>query len=336
MKALVATFLPLCIFSFLAFGISVVVLGTEEQKEGNITSEYTVIEERITDIEIHSDGMNIRVFPSDNGSAVLSAKKYDTDDISLEVIDGQLTLYCHHNVDSINDFFVNFDETTGSTIELAVPANVYNSIFATVNAGTTEIIGLSADVVDLELNAGELIFAAPEGTVTPNLYAELNAGNCELYNAASEVFELSMRAGNMDIYGLSGNGEIEVSAGNMTANFAKLDGDINVEVNAGNVDLNFPEDISAQIECEASAGEISIDHGHEDEKLTDSDTLVINGGTYGIICDITAGGINITDNVKIRTAPAVPATPAGPAATQSAVTTMTYVTSVTEPVNNED
>lgn len=335
MKGIVAAFLPLCIFSFLAFGISVAILGTEEQKEGNITSEYTVIDERITDIDIHSDGMNIRVFPSDNGSAVLSAKRFDTDDISLEVVDGRLTLYCHHNVESFEDFFSNFDDKSGSTVELAVPLSLYNSIAASVNAGTTEIIGLAADTVDLELNAGELIYAAPEGTVTPNLYAELNAGNCALYNAASQIFELSMKAGNMDVYGLSGNGEIDVSAGNLTANFAKLDGDINVDVSAGNVDLNLPVDISAQIECECTAGEISVKHGDEDETLSDGDSLVINDGSYGIICDITAGGINITDNVKLKTAPYVPATPLPPAATQAAVTTMTYNTAASdiEPVD---
>ncbi len=305
MKALVSTFLPLCIFSFIAFGISVAVLGLDTGMTGSLKSETTIITEDFSDIEIISGGANITLYPADGDEAVVYASKKMLKSVHVEVRDGTLVVNCSRTIDDISDLFINLG-SNDNTVEIAVPNDIYGIIEAEVSAGQTRILGLGAEVIDLQLNAGDLTYAAPEGYVTPSLNAKVNAGNCALYNAASEVFSLNLNAGNMDVYGLSGNGEFDTTAGNLTANFAKLDGDINVDTSAGNVDLNLPLDISAQVECDATAGEVSVKHGDTKENLDDGDTVLIGEGTYGIICDLTAGSVNITDSVKLKSAPAAP------------------------------
>lgn len=323
MKAIVSTFLPICIFSFIAFGISVAVLGFESSTaSAALGSETTVISDSYTNIEILSGGVNVSLYASDRSDTVIYADRSILGDVCAQVNGDTLVIDCNRTIDSIKDIFSFGNEM--HTVEIAVPAMTYNTVQAQVNAGTTKILNVAAYVLDLKLNAGDLTYSAPEGYVTPSLTAEVNAGNCTIYNAASEIFSLELNAGNMDVYGLSGNGDIDSSAGNLTANFSRLDGDLNLDVSAGNIDLNLPVDISAQIECDATAGEVSVKHSDTRESLDDGDTVVIADGTYGIICNLTAGSVNITDNVKLKSAPAIPSAPA-----VEATETAPVVTSVT-------
>lgn len=305
MKAIVGTFLPLCIFSFIAFGLSLIFLDHGNADRNTIVNETTVITEDYTDIQLTSNGIDVRLFPSDRSDTVIYANKNTLDEISVEVINGTLDIYCERNIDSFEDLFINIGDNA-QYLDIAVPADVYNSITANVNAGTTKILGLGALDVDLQLNAGDLTYSAPEDFITPSLTAELRAGNCTLYNARTETFDLELSAGNMDVYSLSGNGSIDTSAGSLTANLAQLDGDITVEVSAGSVDINLPLDASFDVYCEKSAGDVTIKHGKEKESLSDDENVVINGGQYGITCDVSAGNVNITDNIKVKNAPAIP------------------------------
>ena len=333
MKAIVGTFLPLCIFSFIAFGLSLIFLDHDSTERTAITEEITVINEEYTDIELTSNGINIRLFPSDRSDTVVYANTNSLSDISVTVTDGTLDIYCEQDIDTFDSFINTFKNKENNYVEIAVPSTVYDSITAKVNAGATEIIGIGALNVDLLLNAGDLTYAAPEGHITPSLSAELNAGNCTLHNARSEMFDLELKAGNMDVYSLTGNGSIDTSAGSFTANFAELDGDINVEVSAGSVDLNLPADASFDAYCEKTAGDVTIKHGKVKKDLDDDENEVVNGGQYGIICDVSAGEITITDNVKVCKAPAIPeAKPTDSAAATAAVTTAIH----TEPVIEAD
>lgn len=304
MKAIVGTFLPLCIFSFIAFGLSLIFLDHNNSDRTTITSETTIITESYTDIELTSNGINVRLFPSDRSDTVIYTNKDSLNEISVEINDGTLDIYCEKSIDSFEDLFINIGDT--NYVDIAVPANIYNSIDANVNAGTTKILGIGAQHVELQLNAGDLTYSAPEDHVTPSLTAALSAGNCTLYNAQSETFDLQLSAGNMDVYGLSGNGNIEASAGSLTANFAQLDGDLNVEVSAGSIDINLPQDASFDVYCDKSAGDVTIKHGKVKESLSDDENKPINGGEYGITCNVSAGSINITDNVKIKKSPVTP------------------------------
>ncbi|MBE6901353.1 MAG: DUF4097 domain-containing protein [Ruminococcaceae bacterium] len=305
MKAIVHFFLPLCIFSFIAFGLSLIFLDHNNIND-TLTEEITVITEEFSNIDVSSDGINIRVFPSDRHDTVVYANAGALDEISAVVANGTLCIDCEKNIDSFDDFVDTFRDKGNNFVEIAVPTAVYDSITAKVNAGVTEIIGISAEAVDLRLNAGDLTFAAPEGYITPMLCAELNAGNCTLYNAQSETFTLDLSAGNMDIYGLSGNGSIDMTAGTVSANFARLDGDINIDASAGSVNINLPVDASFDVYCEKTAGDVTIKHGKVKDSLDDGDNKSVNGGQYGITCDLTAGEVNITDNIKTKTAPAIP------------------------------
>ena len=96
MKAIVGTFLPLCIFSFLAFAISVVVLGVDNDKSDRDTlqSSTTVMTESYTDIVVTADALNLRLFPSKRGDTVIITNGNDIYDISTEMVGSTLEVYC--------------------------------------------------------------------------------------------------------------------------------------------------------------------------------------------------------------------------------------------------
>ena len=309
MKAIVGTFLPLCIFSFLAFAISVVVLGVDNDKSDRDTlqSSTTVMTESYTDIVVTADALNLRLFPSKRGDTVIMTNGNDIYDISAEVIGSTLEVHCGKHTGSFGDFINTFKNMDKYYVDIAVPESVYNGVTAKVNAGKTEIIGISAKDVDLELNAGSFTYAAAENHISDNINANINAGECIIFNAATKNYDFSISAGDMNIYGLTGSGSIEASAGALTANYAQLNGDVMVDVTAGSIELNLPEDASAEVSCDKTAGEVTIKHGSINKSLSDGAEKTIGNGEYKISCSVSAGSTTISDRIRVKNAPSIPA-----------------------------
>lgn len=306
MKGLVGIFLPLCIFSFIAFGISVAVLGTENlaESEGLAVSDITTLSDDYSDIEINSNGVNVSVYPSPNGRTMICTDENHKNSVYYSTDDDTLRLSLTRKVEGLEDLLSWMDDSD-FTVEVYVPEKVYDSIAATVNAGRTEINGLNIEVADLELNAGELIYAAAEGSVTNGLDVKVSAGNCEIYNAAAETYTLEINAGNLTTYGLTGDGSITVNAGNGEFNFDELGDETDLNVNAGNIDVNLPEGVSATIYCDRNAGDLKVKYNGIRKEMKDGEELELGDGECDINAELTAGNITISDKLKQKTAPPV-------------------------------
>lgn len=333
MKHLIAFFLSLSVFCFIAFGISVAVLGTDTLAGNTLVSEYTELEGSYDEIEITTNIANIAVYPTEGDVTKIFTTERLAKSVSAEIRDNKLMVNLDHSEHIFTDFmgFISslFDGGNKDCVKVYVPDELYDTVVINSNAGSTEMIDVAAEEVYLELSAGNLTYAQPEGMSADMLFVHLSAGNCTVYNARADEFNIDMSAGNIDVYGLSGKGEIDVSAGNGNINLSELNGDITVNASAGNLDLNLPEGADATIECDKSAGSVNVKYGNIRNDLNDNEEVVIGTGRYEIFADISAGGINITDNVKEKEAPAVPEmpTPSVSAATDASVAT-TAISSV--------
>ena len=313
MKAIVGFFLSLSVFCFIAFGISVAVLGTNPVAGNVLMSEYTELEGEYSDIEITTSVANIAVYPTSGNVTKIFTTERLAKSVSAEIKDDKLIIKLDHSSHIFTDFmgFISslFDGGNKDCVKVYVPDELYENIVIKSNAGSTEMIGVAAYGVDLDLSAGNLTYAQPDGMSANWIDIHLSAGNCTVYNTKSEVFDIEMSAGNIDVYGLSGKGEIDISAGNGNINLSELNGEIIVNASAGNLDLNLPENSNATIGCDKSAGSVTVNYGDIRNDLNDNEEVVIGSGKYEIFADISAGSITITDNVKEKEAPAVPDMP---------------------------
>lgn len=330
MKHFIAFFLSLSVFCFIAFGISVAVLGTEPVS-GNVTMrEYTELEGEYSDIEISTSVANIAIYPTDSNTTKIFTTERLAKSLSAEIKDYKLIIKLDHGMHIFDDFFgfiaSLFDGGNKDCVKVYVPDDLYEKIVINSNAGSTEMINVAAKDIELELSAGNLTYAQPEGARATSLSVHLSAGNCTVYNAQTDKFDIEMSAGNIDVYGLSGTGEIDLSAGNGNINFFELEGDLTVNASAGNLDLNLPEGTNATITCDKSAGSVNVNYGGIKNDLNDNEEVVIGSGKFRIFSDISAGSIDITDKVKEKEAPAVPEMPTP---SVSAATDATAVTGVT-------
>ncbi len=329
MKHIVGFFLPLCIFCFVAFGISVAVLGTTPSADSeNITvnDTTTFIDEDFHRIELDSELVSVKIYPTNGNKTIIRTTKSQMDSISYSVSGGALKLYFERNIKDFWDIFHTFTGVFGQSVEIYVPDKQYDNIIATVDAGSTEINGVKFANVDLELNAGSLVFANPEGYLNSSLNVELNAGNCAVYNANTQRFDIAMSAGNIDVYGLTGSGYLEVSAGNGVFNFDKLNGDISIDASAGNAELNIPENSSAIVYCDKTAGNVTVKYNGSNNSLHNDEDYIIGEGRYAINANISAGNISITDKTVQKTAPTVMTPPTTNTTNGGVVTTAVHTT----------
>ncbi len=333
MKHFIAFFLSLSVFCFIAFGISVAVLGIEPTTNKALMKEYTELGGSYNDIEITTSVANIAVYPTEGKTTKIFTTERLANSVSAEIKDNKLVVKLDHSQYIFTDFFGFISSLlsggNNDCVKVYVPDDIYENINIKSNAGSTEMIGVAAQDVALDLSAGNLTYAQPDGVTAETLLVHLSAGNCTVYNAKSDKFDIEMSAGNIDVYGLSGKGEIDISAGNGNINLSELNGDITINASAGNLDLNLPEGANATIECDKSAGGVSVKYGDIENDLNDNEKVTIGTGRYKIFADVSAGGINITDKVKEMQAPSIPDMPEMP---ESAATTAIAVSSV--PVSN--
>ncbi len=329
MRVIFGIFLPICIFSFIAFGISVAVLGVEDietpPEATNITGLMTELDGSYSNIELNSNTVNITLYPTNNSKTILCVPSELRNAITVNISDDTLELNCNRKFNSFDDFwaFITSDKT--EEIEIYIPDKTYNELSASVNTGNTEINGISAVDVELELTAGQLIYAGGKDNRSAVLNIEMSAGNCEIYNAATDVYNIEMSAGNIDVYGLTGSGDLDISAGNANINYAEYNGNLNMDLSAGNLTVNLPDGVSAEIVCDKSAGSMYVDYDDVNEFLENDDCILLGDGTYHIYAELSAGNITLTDNAKNKEAPAILAPPVYDTTSATTVVTSTVV-----------
>lgn len=321
MKRMFSIFVPVCIVSFILFGISVAILGKKEEPS---TSEAEsadfnafIDRESLTDeyskIQVDCSGAKIEIAKSSDNTTKVEEKNADGV-FSVYVRNDTLFIdssWSFFGWDSSLSFWDNISETirrstsglplNAPSLRVYVPEKTYETILVSLNAGELNINEISVNYNEIDVNAGELKFnAAP--TQAEYLGVTVNAGGATISGISPSEYLLDNNAGNLCVKNLTGHGDIEVSTGSCEVEYDEVNGDVTADVTAGNLNIYLPAGTSATVYAEKSAGEISVVQNGRKKSLHDEETFTFGGGKYSIHADISAGGITISDSRKNNTA----------------------------------
>ena len=323
MKVLLKIFIPLCILSFIAFGISIPILGTNDAWNGTGQERTVEFSDEITGIKVDIGAYDCTIKPYSGDTAKISISGDNLGRIKTSMSGGELEVYSEGF--GFGWLRFNLFSWFGSTkVTVEVPEKEYESLKVYTGAGTTEIKNIRAAEVDLSVGAGKLEYTQPDYTVS-DLDIDVSAGKLIAKNAKAKEYSIDVSAGSAEVYGLTGSGSIDVSAGSAKAYLAELNGSCDIDVSAGSASLMLPDDASAKIYCDKSAGSINVNACGVNRDANDDEIITLNGGEYSITADVSAGSIKIS-NADAGQAEQADAT--------TAVTTSTHVGDVAEHVGD--
>ena len=276
MKVILRIFIPLCVFSFIAFGISVMFLGTQPERTDAAISELVIssdsastydITDSFTSIKADIGAYKLTIMPWPEDYAQVTVSGGNSSRIEAGVSGDRLNIQSDWSWgDNWNwNWFRNFVNGSAFSTEvlLKVPDKTYEQVMMYVGAGQLASDGVQAKDVYFDVGAGTLTYTQPSGFRADHISADVSAGSLVVRNAATGSYEFDVSAGNADIYGLTGSGRVDVSAGSAKLQFDELSEDCDVDVSAGDVTLDIPEDSSAKFICDKSAGDIRIMVGQD-------------------------------------------------------------------------
>ncbi len=314
MKHLVGFFLPLCIFSFIAFGISVAVLGTTSsarQPESVVQSENTVIQQQYSRIELKNTSGNLNIYPNDSDSTLIIAKGKHVNNVSAYVKDDTLFIKNEgsvwglgsNGIDFSLDSLIDIFTPSNRTVNVFVPVKTYNSLISTNLSGNTKILDIPFTMSDFTNSSGNITYSQPDDFRSERIAVDVASGNCTVYNARTYNYEVGLSSGNVDMYYLTGKGSVEIASGNCELNYEQLNGDLAIDVSSGNLDIHLPFDASAEILCDIGSGDVDVEFGVENEELDDGNRFTINDGEYTITVDVSSGDVVFSDEMEYDLAP---------------------------------
>lgn len=303
MKALIRIFLPLCIFSFIAFGISTAVLGVNPDyahSELSATSgetSTTTLEGEYDRIKVEAGASKVVIKPHSENNTRVTVDGQNITRVNAKISGGELKIY--NEWQNPGDWFKRlFDGsmfTPSAKVTVLVPDKVYEELKLYCGAGDVECSGVKSKKTKLDASAGEVRYTQPD-MYTESIEIDVSAGSLKAYNVHTEKYDIDVSAGGAVIYGLTGEGDVNVSAGSATVYFDELNGDCDVDVSAGEAILYIPEDASADIKCSRSAGDIKINACGVNKTASDNENIKLNGGEYEIDASVSAGSIKIANN----------------------------------------
>ena len=307
-KRMFAIFVPICIVSFILFGVTVLLFGkasTAETAASESYIDYDSLNESYDNIQIECSGAEIDIVKSaDNTTQVV--KQEGSAEFTVYVKNN--TLYVESEwiffgwnskldfKENISRIFRNptkgFLSEIGGKLIVSVPERMYNTLLVSLNAGTLNISGIAANKNEINVNAGSMDYRALN-CEAEFLGVTINAGKAEISGISPRDYRLDESAGDLCIRNLTGFGSIDISAGKTDLIYDSFNGDIQIGVSAGTLNMYVPDNTSAEINVDKSAGSVTVRADGKKHNLSDGASVVIGGGRYKINADISAGSINI-------------------------------------------
>lgn len=324
-KKLFGIFIPLCIFSFIAFGVSAAVLGTgygspttdyatgyaeAELREGAGSASSWELNGSYTDIKLDAGAYNIFIGSGEEGDdttyfSLTRSAENDRGRVEAEVNGDTLEITVNGSVSFgfgyLDRLFEairtgkGFDEIfkTGS-LSVIVPPRIYESLETNIGSGSLEITNINARSNTLYLGSGKLCYYNDGDFTADSANVEVNSGYIQAHGIRTREYYIDMNSGKCEISGLSGEGSIDVNSGNGTVVFDRLDGNCEVYVNSGTLDVFVPDDISARLTADINSGGVYVSAADSDvTKMRDGDVMTLGGGEHEMGLTLNSGRINV-------------------------------------------
>lgn len=326
MKKLFFSAIPICLVSFILFGISTAILGTKPTYAGNVSTsvdtvreasiiddvivesplEYTLTEVR-PQIELHTSGVNAYVVQSEDenihlrvapgGTKISVQATAHNDRMTIKICPPNVTFEDWSDFGNIiwsSDIF-NLNSNVEAVI--AFPKLIYDNLDVKHGSGTLMIDGLYATYNDFDIGSGKFEYSKSDQFTANQISLDIGSGNVVLNNAQTSYYNIDIGSGNLNINGLSGYGTIDMGSGNTAIAYSKLgsdDGERTLEMGSGNMTLYFPDDGGCELYPSVGSGNIRVSAYGIDKKLTlESDDECVTLGTGGAPYSIDMGSGNV-------------------------------------------
>lgn len=245
MRKLLFSAIPICLVSFILFGISVAILGTRYETTVNsgvyddgydYSDRYQYICETVnagewtfTDavkpyINLRTSGVNAYVVQSNddyvhvrvasNNSSSVRVNVYTEDDeLNIEVcppniiFDGEVDFGRIFWLDDI------FHGSPDTEVVISFPQLIYDDLDIEHGSGTLMVDGLNAKYNDLDIGSGKFEFSNSGQFTAEKFDVDVGSGSAVINNMHTKNYRIELGSGHYDFNGLSGSGEIDMGSG---------------------------------------------------------------------------------------------------------------------------
>lgn len=335
MKKLFIAAIPICLVSYILFGISVAIMSTKRYT-GNAANSGTYedygttnyIDDIITgtgqwtltevtpNVILQTSGINayviqsadefIHIFARTSGGKVAVKAEGEYETLRLEIHPPEITF---EDIINFGQILWNEDIFHGSPsaeVVVAFPKLIYESLEVQHGSGTIMIDGFNAEHNDFDIGSGRFEFSKSDQYIANFFNVDLGSGNAVISNMQTRGYRIDIGSGKFDFSGLSGTGDISMGSGNGNIAYAdspEYGGEL--DMGSGNLSLFFPDDYGCGLNMDFGSGSIAVDAFGKKETYKDDDYIDLgnaDGSGSGFSIDMGSGKINIR-NTSAYTAP---------------------------------
>ncbi len=329
-KKLFSICIPVCICSFILFGITVAMFGrssstTTTQIADVVSGSYDgygweafttvdgvsswTLRGDYTNIDVEVGSGSVELLPAGDGEN-LTYVEYSggkIDEVECYIGGGCLTINLSGK--DVSYFWEELGDAISSgdfskladsrKLTVRVPSNVYEGLYTDLGSGSLKINGVSADSNTFNVGSGAFYYTGAENFTAQQLYLEMGSGYTEIRNVPTKEYNISVGSGSFKIGDLSGNGYFEMGSGSGTLNFSEIADNNTIDVNSGSLNVEIPQDTNAQFMAEIGSGSIRLDACGQKLNLHDdfAEGIGFGSGENGLIyVDLGSGSVSITNN----------------------------------------
>ncbi|MBD5384573.1 MAG: DUF4097 domain-containing protein [Ruminococcaceae bacterium] len=258
MKKLFFSAIPICLVSFILFGITTAVMGTKSRSnhyetansaylvDGSSYNQY--IDETVTSVgewtldgavrpsvNLHTSGINAYVVQSsddeihmrvatNNDSSVYVNAHTDGDTLDIEVcppnviFDGTIDFGKIFWLDDI------FHGSPNTEVIIAFPKLIYDELNIEHGSGTLMVDGFNAKSNDFDIGSGRFEFSKSEQFTADFFSVNVGSGTSIISNMQTRRYKIDLGSGHYDFNGLSGYGEIDMGSGSGSIAYSRFMG----------------------------------------------------------------------------------------------------------------
>ncbi len=284
MKKLFFSAIPICLVSYVLFGISVAILRTRPSESASVeeyvecqyiddivtgTGEWTLTEV-IENVRLRTSGVGAYVIQSEdefihlrvNSSGKIAVKAgRDNNTLDLEIHPPEITF---DNIMEFGQILWNediFHNSQSAEVIIAFPKLIYNSLEIQHGSGTLMVDGFNAEYNDIDIGSGRFEFRNNDQFKAERFNVNLGSGSAVIGNMQTRSHYINIGSGDFNFYGLSGHGEINMGSGKGSIAYDKLENeDLNqLDMGSGNLSLYLPDDYGCALDMEFGSGSVDVD-----------------------------------------------------------------------------
>ena len=338
MKKLFFAAIPICLVSYILFGISVAILDTKPYR-GTLNSSYsevvdygmvTFIDETVSgtngwtlteampNVKLQTSGIKAYVIQSAdefihirvNGNNIAVKAEMDSETLDLEIHPPEITFGDIINFGQIlwsEDIF--FGSPSAEAV-IAFPKLIYDSLEIQHGSGTLMVDGFNAAENCFDIGSGRFEFGKSDQYVADCFRINLGSGNAIISNMQTRSYWINIGSGKFDFNGLSGEGTIDMGSGNGNIAYDDIQNRYysgELDMGSGTLTMFFPDEYGCELYTSVGSGSVNVDAFGVKQTIRDDDYILLGDDDHSdnhFEIDMGSGKVNIR-NTSAYTMPAM-------------------------------